>query len=64
MIPPTARTATIADLDNDRAPPRSPLPALTITDPATVRKLAALIDGLPLSPTPRRHPCPAPGRLS
>jgi hypothetical protein len=58
MIPPTARTATIADLDNDSAPNRLPV---TITDPATVRKLADLIDGLRWSPIPADTLCPAPG---
>jgi hypothetical protein len=58
MIPPTARTATIADLDNDSAPVRLPV---TITDPATVRKLADLIDGLTWSPIPADTLCPAPG---
>ena len=36
------------------------LPApVTITDPATVRELAALIDGLPLSTIPPDAPCPS-----
>ena len=36
---------------------RLPAP-VTITDPATVRRLAALIDGLPLSTIPPDAPCP------
>jgi hypothetical protein len=55
LIPPTARTVTIAKLDSD-----SPPAPVTITDPATVRKLAALIDGLLLSTTPAGALCPPP----
>jgi hypothetical protein len=55
LIPPTARTVTIANLDGGR----SPAP-VTITDPVAVRKLTALIDGLPLSTTAVGTPCPAP----
>jgi hypothetical protein len=57
LIPPTARTVTIANTDGGTltAP-------VTISDPATVRKLAALIDGLRLSTTAVGTPCPpAPG---
>jgi hypothetical protein len=59
LIPPTARTVTIADLYNDSATPSRPHVTVTITDPGVVRKLAALIDGLPLSTTPADTPCPA-----
>ena len=64
-IPTTARTVTIAESSNgDMAGPGGPtdkrLPApVTITDPATVRALATLIDGLPLSTIPPDTPCPA-----
>jgi hypothetical protein len=58
LIPPAARTVTIAELYNGAPAPGS-LPApVTITDPATVRKLAAVIDGLPLSTLPADVPCP------
>ena len=58
LIPPTARTATIAELDNG-SPTTGRLPApVTITGPGAVRKLAALIDGLPLSTLPSDTPCP------
>jgi hypothetical protein len=58
LIPPTARTVTIAELNPGRpAAKRLPAP-VTITDPGTVRQLAALIDGLPLSTTPADVPCP------
>ncbi len=67
LIPSAARTVTIAELSGggpaDPADPAGPaaqrLPApVTITDPATVRGLAALIDGLPLSTIPPDAPCP------
>jgi hypothetical protein len=62
LIPSSARAVTIAEL-SDGGPvgrPARPLPApVTITDPATVRRLAALIDGLPLSTIPPDTPCPA-----
>jgi hypothetical protein len=58
LIPPTASTVTIAELyTGSPAPKRRPAP-VTITDPGTVRKLAALINGLPLSTTPADTPCP------
>lgn len=58
LIPPAARTVTIAELYNGAPAPGS-LPApVTITEPATVRKLAAVIDGLPLSTLPADVPCP------
>jgi len=67
LIPSAARTVTIAELSDggpaDPADPAGPaamrLPApVTITDPATVRGLAALIDDLPLSTIPPDAPCP------
>jgi hypothetical protein len=58
LIPLTARTITIAELNpGSPAAKRLPVP-VTITDPGAVRKLAALIDGLPLSTTPDDVPCP------
>jgi hypothetical protein len=58
LIPPTASTVTIAEQYPGRpAAKRLPAP-VTITDPGVVRKLAALIDGLPLSTTPADVPCP------
>jgi hypothetical protein len=58
LIPPTARTVTITELDTGSpVAKRTPAP-VTITDPGAVRKLAALIDGLPLSTTPADTPCP------
>jgi hypothetical protein len=55
LIPPTARTVTIANLGGG-----SPPAPVTITDPVAVRKLTALIDGLSLSTTAVGTPCPAP----
>jgi hypothetical protein len=58
LIPPTATTVTIAEL-HPGSPAAKGRPApVTITDPGAVRKLAALIDGLPLSTTPADTPCP------
>jgi hypothetical protein len=58
LIPPTATTVVIAEL-NTGSPAAKRLPApVTITDPGVVRKLAALINGLPLSTTPADTPCP------
>jgi hypothetical protein len=65
LIPATARTVTIAELPSGEvvAPggaTAKPLPApVTITDPAAVRGIATLIDGLPLSTIPPDSPCPA-----
>ncbi len=64
QVPATARTVTIAESSNgDMAGPGGPtakrLPTpVTISDPATVRALAMLIDGLPLSTIPPDTPCP------
>jgi hypothetical protein len=64
QIPTGAGTVTIAESSNagptgptGPAVRRLPTP-VTITDPATVRRLAALIDGLPLSTIPPDAPCP------
>jgi hypothetical protein len=58
LIPPTARAVTIVELYTG-SPVAKRLPApVTITDPGAVRRLAALIDGLPLSTTPADTPCP------
>jgi hypothetical protein len=68
LIPPAARTVTIAESSNGGVtgpggPASTRLPApVTITDPAAVGRLGALIDGLPLSTIPPDVPCPfAPG---
>jgi hypothetical protein len=64
LIPPAARTVTIAESSNGGTtgpggPAARRLPApVTITDPAMVRRLGALIDGLPLSTIPPDTPCP------
>jgi hypothetical protein len=64
QIPSAARTVPIAESSaGGPAGPTGPaarrLPApVTITDPVTVRRLAALIDGLPLSTIPPDAPCP------
>jgi hypothetical protein len=67
LIPSTAQVVTIAESATGgttgpgSTAARRPAP-VTITDPATVRRLAALIDGLPLSTIPPDTPCPfAPG---
>jgi hypothetical protein len=58
QIPSATGTVTIAE-SSDGGPAAGRLPApVTITDPATVRGLAALIDGLPLSTIPPDAPCP------
>ena len=58
LIPPTVTAVTIARLyTGSPAAKRLPAP-VTITDPGAVRKLAALIDDLPLSTTPADTPCP------
>ena len=64
LIPATARTVTIAELSNGgpigpggQTAKRLPAP-VTITVPATVRGLATLINGLPLSTIPPDTPCP------
>jgi hypothetical protein len=68
LIPAAARTVTIAESSNGGTtgpggPAAGRLPApVTITDPAAVRRIRALIDGLPLSTIPPDTPCPfAPG---
>ena len=67
LIPPAARTLTVAEssaggtagLAGPGGLPARRLPApVTITDPVTVSRLAALIDGLPLSTIPPDTPCP------
>jgi len=64
LIPAAASTVTIAessdgDLTGSAGHVARRLPApVTITDQATVRRLAALIDGLPLSTIPPDAPCP------
>jgi hypothetical protein len=66
QIPSAARTVTIAESSaaessaaGSAGPAAGRLPApVTITDPVTVRGLAALVDGLPLSTIPPDAPCP------
>jgi hypothetical protein len=61
LIPSAAKTVTIAELSDGgpAGPAAERLPApVTITNLATVRGLAALIDGLPLSAIPPDAPCP------
>ena len=67
LIPPAARSVTIAESSNGAftsptsgaSPAAKRLPApVTINDPAVVRRLATLIDGLPLSTIPPDTPCP------
>jgi hypothetical protein len=58
-IPPAARAVTIAvqpDINLHIAPPAP----VTVTDPAKVRRIVALVDGLPLSPSALYH-CPFDG---
>jgi hypothetical protein len=62
LIPTAARAVTIAQSSNGPSglagPTAERLPApVTITDPATVRRLAALIDGLPVSTIAPDAPC-------
>jgi hypothetical protein len=57
VVPSAARAVTLSLLPNINV--HTPLPGpVTITDPAKVRALAALIDGLPLFP-PGAYNCPA-----
>ena len=61
QIPSAAGTVTIAESSDGgpTGPTAGRLPApVTITDPVTVRGLAAFIDGLPLSTIPPDAPCP------
>jgi hypothetical protein len=61
QIPSAVGTVTIAESSNGGpiGSTASRLPApVTITDPTTVRRLAALINGLPLSTIPPDAPCP------
>jgi hypothetical protein len=61
QIPPATGTVTIAESSNGgpsgSVADRLPAP-VTITDPVTVRRLAALIDGLPLSTISPDASCP------
>jgi hypothetical protein len=59
LVPPAARLVTIAEWPGPTARQHVPAP-VTITDPAKVRGLVALIDGLPLSTFPAWASCPSP----
>jgi len=61
LIPSAAKTVTIAEVSDGgpAGPTAKGLPApVTLANPATVRGLAAVIDGLPLSTIPPDAPCP------
>ena len=62
LIPSSATTVTLAEQTDGqivgRPAQKLPVP-VTITDPATVRKIAAIVDALPLSTLPPDIPCPA-----
>ncbi len=58
QVPPAARAVTVSeDLGLNQGSARPPKP-VTITDPAKVRRLAALVNDLPLT-TPGESSCPA-----
>jgi len=57
VVPTATRAVTLSELPNMNSHTKPPAP-VTITDPAKVRALEALIDGLPLFP-PGTYSCPA-----
>jgi hypothetical protein len=60
VVPPAARAVTIAvepDINLHITPPAP----VTVTDPARVRRIVALVDGLPLSPPSGDLSCPSDG---
>jgi hypothetical protein len=60
VVPPAAQAVTIAvkpDMNLHVTPPAP----VTVTDPAQVRRIVALVDGLPLSPPGGDFNCPADG---
>jgi hypothetical protein len=50
VVPGSARVVTISELASGRPHAKKPPAPVTITDPAVVGRLAALVDGLPVSP--------------
>lgn len=61
LVPAAVRAVTIAQVPGAEAPPGGRLLGpVTITDPARVRALAALVDALPLSLIPPGAPCAMP----
>jgi hypothetical protein len=58
VVPSAARYVTITELPGLTVKRHVPAP-VTIADPAKVRRLAALINGFPLSTFPAGAPCPA-----
>lgn len=63
VVPPAAQAVTIAvkpDINLHITPPAP----VTVTDPAQVRRIVALVDGLPLSPPPGDFNCPFDGSAS
>ena len=58
LVPSAARAVTIAEVPGAMARNKRPPAPVTITDPAKVRRLVALIDGLPLSTFPNGASCP------
>jgi len=58
-IPGAARAVTITQLPSLNPHAKRPAAPVTITDPAVVRRLAALVDGLKLSTIGRDASCPA-----
>jgi len=56
VVPPAARLVTLAEVPAGGPHPVTPSP-VTVSDPAAVRKITALADGLPLS-TAGARPCP------
>lgn len=59
LVPATARMVTLSEVAVVISHPKLPAPA-TITDASVVRRLAALVNVLPLSTVPAAASCPAP----
>ncbi len=60
LVPAAVRAVTIAQVYGDGVPGGRPLGPVTITDPARVHGLVALVDALPLSLIPPDAPCAMP----
>ena len=60
LVPAAVRAVTIAQVYGEGVPGGSPLGPVTITDPARVHALVALVDALPLSLIPPDAPCAMP----
>jgi hypothetical protein len=65
LVPNAAQVVTISELASGNPQVRRPPAPVTITDPTVVSRLAALVDGLPVSPLNNEAvSCPAPFAVS